>query len=92
MDRAIALKYIDHTHLPPEVDAAMKRFAESEHRDRYRKRGSFIESVNGFIRGVLGFDRWLLRGVKRVKSEGKLMTTGYQLRTLHARMMATQAT
>jgi hypothetical protein len=66
-----------------EILAAMQRFNDPEHRHRYHMRGSFIEGVNGFIRGTLGYDRWLLRGSDGVRTEGKLITTGYQLRTLH---------
>jgi transposase len=63
--------------------ASIKRFDESEHRERYNMRASFVETVHAFIRGVLGYDRWLLRGSDKVKHEGKLMTTAYQFRKLH---------
>lgn len=66
----------------------MLRFNEREHRERYRKRGSVVETVFGFIRATLGYERWLLRGSEKVQVEGRLMTLGYQLRKLHMRRAA----
>jgi transposase len=76
-------KRLKISHCPEEVLEAMERFNDPDHRKRYHMRGSFIESVNGFVRGALDFDRWLLRGRDKVRAEGKLITTAYQLRTLH---------
>jgi len=63
-----------------EADALMSRFSELEHRNRYNKRASIVETVFGFLRATLGYNRWLLRGEDKVKSEGKLIALGYQLR------------
>lgn len=63
-----------------DLEALLARFNESEHRERYNKRGSFVETIFGFIRGTLGYDQWLLRGTDKVKSEGKLIALGYQFR------------
>jgi len=63
-----------------DLAALLNRFSEPEHRERYRERGSIVETIFGFIRAVLGYDRWLLRGADRVKNEGKLIALGYQFR------------
>jgi Transposase DDE domain/Transposase domain (DUF772) len=62
------------------LEAARQRFAEPEHRERYRHRGEVVETVFGFVRGVLGYTRWLLRGRERVACEGRLIKVGYQVR------------
>lgn len=66
-----------------ELQAAMQRFNDPEHRKRYQRRGSIVEGVFGFIRSVLGYDRWLLRGLERVGAEGMLIALAYQFRTMH---------
>jgi transposase len=63
-----------------ELDAARKRFDEPVHRERYRHRGEVVETVFGFVRGTLGYSRWLLRGTERVGCEARLIKLGYQLR------------
>jgi transposase len=63
-----------------ELDAARERFDEPEHRERYRHRGEVVETVFGFVRGTLGYARWLLRGVERVGCEARLVKLAYQLR------------
>jgi hypothetical protein len=67
----------------PALAAALQRFAEPGHRERYRHRGEIVESVFGFVRGVLGYTRFLLRGEERVACEGRLIKVGYQLRKVH---------
>lgn len=67
----------------PTLAAALRRFAEAGHQERYRHRGEVVESVFGFVRGVLGYRRFLLRGKERVACEGRLIKVGYQLRKVH---------
>jgi transposase len=73
-----------------ELAVARDRFNDLEHRQRYQYRGSDVETVFGFIRGALGYARWLLRGSERVKSEGSLMRLGYQVRKVHQQWAASQ--
>jgi hypothetical protein len=73
-----------------DLAAARDKFNDSEHRKRYLDRGSEVETVFGFVRGTLGFDRWLLRSAERVKCEGKLMRLAYQLRKVHGQWAATR--
>jgi transposase len=63
-----------------ELTAARERFNEPSHRERYRHRGEVVETVFGFVRGTLGYSRWLLRGKERVGCEARLIKLGYQLR------------
>lgn len=67
----------------PLLQAAQARFAEPAQQERYRQRGVQVEGVFGFLRGVLGFTHWWLRGAKKVECEAKLFKTAYQLRKLH---------
>jgi hypothetical protein len=65
------------------LEAERQRFNDPAHRERYRHRGEQVETVFGFVRGVLGYTQWLLRGAERVACEGKLIKTAYQLRKIH---------
>jgi hypothetical protein len=65
------------------LEGDRQRFNDPAHRERYRHRGEGVETVFGFVRGVLGYTRWVLRGAERVACEGKLIKTAYQLRKVH---------
>jgi transposase len=67
-----------------ELDAARQRFDDPTHRKRYRHRGEVVETVFGFVRGTLGYSRFLLRGLPRVGSEARLMKLAYQIRKVQA--------
>jgi hypothetical protein len=71
------------------LQVARRRFAEVAHQERYRHRGEAVETVFGFLRGVLGYDRWLLRGAKRIACEARWFRTAYQLRKVHSRWAET---
>ena len=65
------------------LEAARQRFGAPEHQDRYHHRGEKVETVFGFLRGTLGYLRWLLRGAKKVECEAKLFTAAFQFRMVH---------
>ena len=65
------------------VDTALARFCEAAHQQRYHDRGMIVETVFGFIRHILGYDRWMVRGTKRVAAEGTLFKTAYQFRKVY---------
>lgn len=67
-----------------EITAHLARFSEPEHRERYRRRAPAIETVFGFMRAVLGYVRWQLRGSERVACEARLFKAAYQIRKIHA--------
>jgi len=68
-----------------------KRFEEPAYQERYRHRGERVEGVFGFMRSVLAFQRWLLRGKEGVAAEGRLLKTAYQFRKLHTRWRTSRA-
>lgn len=70
------------------LEAARQRFADPDHRTRYHRRAPAVETVFGFLRGVLGYHRWYLRGAHRVASEAALFKTAYQIRKVHTRLVA----
>jgi hypothetical protein len=61
----------------------LQRFKEPEHRRRYGQR-YIVETVFGYLRSVLGYNRWLLRGTTGTNCEGALFTAAYQIRKVHA--------
>jgi transposase len=65
------------------VDAALVRFEDPLHRQRYHNRGKVVETVFAFVRHVLGFSRWTLRGKERVSAEGTLIQSAYQFRKVY---------
>jgi transposase len=65
----------------------LSRFSEREHLKRYWARGPAVESIFGFMRRVLGFVRWMLRGSDRVGCEATLFMTAYQFRKIHRKRM-----
>jgi transposase len=68
----------------------LSRFDDPEVLKTYHARGPAVETVFAFIRGVLGFDHWHLRGADRVSAESTLLTTSYQVRKLHKHWVAAQ--
>jgi len=66
-----------------QVREILQRFNQPGHWQRYRHRGQMIETVWGFLRGSLNYNRWLLRGKEGVAAEGTLFKLAYQLRKVH---------
>ena len=66
------------------LHANQQRFAQKEHIQRYHQRGHAIETTFGFLRGVLGYVRWMLRGAKRIAAEAHLFTAALQIRKIHS--------
>jgi len=61
----------------------MKQKLETpEGRKRYSKRKSIVEPVNGWIKSVLGFRQFSLRGLKKVSGEWTLVCLALNLRQL----------
>jgi transposase len=66
------------------VATALARFLEPEQQERYRNRGKVVETVFAFLRRVLGYSRWMVRGKERVSAEGSLFKCAYQFRKVHS--------
>ena len=49
---------------------------------KYRKRKSMVEPVFGWIKQALGFRSFLLRGLKNVRNEGRLLCTALNLKRM----------
>ena len=70
----------DRRILPEEM---RQRLLSSEGREKYKKRLGTIEPVFGNIKHNLGYRYFLLRTLKKVKSEFKLMCIGHNLKKMH---------
>ena len=66
------------------VDVALAQFLKPERQERYRNRGKVVETVFAFLRRVLGYSRWMVRGRERVSAEGSLFKCAYQFRKVHS--------
>jgi hypothetical protein len=51
-------------------------------RELYAQRKQTIEPIFGIIKGTLGFRRFSLRGLKKVRTEWTLVTLAYHLKRL----------
>jgi len=78
---------IDPAKYPRTVEMAAKLQAE-EAKDAYRRRKWLSEPPNGWIKNVLGFRQFSLRGLNKVKAEWRLVCTALNLRRM-ATLMAT---
>lgn len=64
------------------------RFSDPLHQERYRHRAEQVETVFGFLRGTLGYTRWMLRGKNRIACEASLFKLAYQIRKLYSNRQA----
>ncbi len=65
------------------VEATRHRLRTSSGRKIYGERKSTIEPAFGTIKQILGFRQFLLRGIRKVKAEWKIVTTAYNLKKMH---------
>lgn len=79
---------------PPELDATMpatarmaRKLRTKRGRERYRKRKYIAEPPFGWIKAVLGFRQFSLRGLKKVQAEWQIVCLAANLRRM-SRMMA----
>jgi hypothetical protein len=76
---------LDAGRLPHTMAMAIKLDSPAA-RSRYRRRKAIVEPVNAWIKQVLGFRQFSLRGVEKVRCEFKLVCAA-----LNMRRMATMA-
>lgn len=67
----------------PMAQQMRQRLAQPEERKRYRKRSGIVEPVFGLLKEILGYRRFLLRGLQKVRGEWALMCTAFNLRKLY---------
>jgi len=70
---------------PTPVQAMAHRLKTPEGKQLYRLREQVPEPVFGIIKSVLGFRRFLLRGLDRVRGEWSLVTMAWNLKRMFAR-------
>ena len=73
----------------PDQKATVRMFEKMKKqraRDRYRKRKHLAEPPFGWIKSVLGFDRFSLRGLTNVTAEWDLVCMAANLRRLNGKM------
>jgi len=66
----------------PVAKQMRERLAQQEEQKRYRKRNGMVEPVFGSIKEILGYRRFLLRGLKKVQGEWSLICASFNLRKL----------
>jgi transposase len=71
-----------------EIRTILDRFNDKDQQKRYHDRGKNVETVFAFCRTILNFNRWMLRGAEKVAAEATLLTVAYQIRKIHAALMA----
>lgn len=92
-DLVVAIGREGKSHRPineatlPLTAAMVDKMKTSEARAAYRRRKWLAEPPNGWIKNVLGFRQFSMRGLHRVQAEWKLVCMALNLR----RMAAMQA-
>ena len=57
-----------------------EKLISEEGRQKYNKRMSVVEPVFAQLKYIMGFNRFLLRGLDKVKSEFSLICTAYNIK------------
>lgn len=66
----------------PATHRMKQKLDTEEGRQRYSKRKSIVEPVNGWIKSVLGFRQFSLRGLQKVSGEWTLVCLALNLRRM----------
>jgi IS5 family transposase len=69
----------------PRSQAMLKKLKTKRGRARYRKRKAIVEPVFGWVKHVLGFRAFSLRGLRKVTGEWSLVCLALNLRRMAAR-------
>jgi transposase len=76
--RRIQIGEFDHILKPH-----LAKFASADVRTAYYARGPAIETTFAFMRVAMNFQRWSLRGLKKIQKEASILCLAFQLRKLH---------
>ena len=63
----------------------VERLASAEGQAQYRRRKAIVEPVFGWIKHIMGFRQFSLRGLAKVKGEWNLVCLALNVRRLWAR-------
>ena len=66
----------------PHTAAMAARLQTSAAKEAYRRRKAIVEPPNGWIKAVLGFRQFSLRGLKKVQAEWQLVCLALNLRRM----------
>lgn len=66
------------------VERQRKKQADAEKRQLLKKRKGMVEPVFGTIKQGMGFRRYTVRGMEKVKTQWSLVCAAFNLRKLHA--------
>jgi hypothetical protein len=66
----------------PHTAAMAERLQEDRIKQAYRRRKAIVEPPNGWIKSVLGFRQFSLRGLEKVQAEWKLVCMALNLRRM----------
>ena len=69
----------------PRSRAMMRKLATKRGRARYKKRKGIVEPVFGWVKRVLGFRAFSLRGLRKVAAEWSLVCLALNLRRMAAK-------
>jgi len=69
----------------PHSQAMLRKLTTKRGRARYRKRKAIVEPVFGWVKRVLGFRSFSLRGLRKVAGEWSLVCLALNLRRMAAR-------
>lgn len=72
----------------PHTAAMLQKLQSEEGQHAYRKRKWIVEPPNGWIKAVLGFRQFSMRGLAKVKAEFKLVCMALNLRRMGAMQVA----
>lgn len=75
-------------HSKPWVARMKARLETARGRSKYRLRKQTVEPVFGILKEAMGFRRFLLRGLEKVRGEWQLVCLAYNCRRLHRLMQA----
>lgn len=67
----------------PMAQQMRKRLSDAEEKKRYHKRAGLVEPVFGLIKEVLGYRRFLLRGLQKVRGEWGMICAAFNLLKLY---------
>jgi IS5 family transposase len=79
----------DAAHPKPWVKRMKARLQSDRGRALYRLRQQTVEPVFGIIKQVMGFRRFMLRGLDKVSGEWQLVCLAYNCKRLHRLVKAT---